>query len=571
MRKIWEIKEEVDPQTVENLANSLSIDKILAGLLIQRGISNYDESRYFFRPSLLDLHDPFLMKDMDLALDRIEDAIKAGESVLIYGDYDVDGTTSVAMMYTFFKAKFKKSDFYIPDRYIEGYGISIKGLDYAHKNGFSLIITLDCGIKAVSEIEYARKKGIDIIICDHHFPGDKIPEAVAIINPKQKDCNYPFKDLSGCGVGFKLLQGFTYRNDIQFKKLEVYLDLLCISIISDLVPITGENRILAYFGLHRLKTHPRLGINKLISSTSARSENISVNDIIFKIGPRINAAGRMDSGSKSVELLITKKEKSANELGNLIEEYNNSRKKLDSSITENALKQIKENEDLINRKTTVLYNKDWHKGVIGIVASRLIEVYYRPTIVLAKSNGLVTGSARSIEGFDIYEAIESLSEYLESFGGHKYAAGLTLLEENVSIFSEKFENIVSQSITVAQLQQKIVVDAIINLKDINAKFFRILKQFSPFGFKNPNPVFISNKITGRARAVGIDKEHLKLDLTEPDLGYFLPGIAFRQADKLNLIESGEPFHICYTIEENTFNNKTSIQLFILDILSEEEY
>ena len=565
MRKDWVLKNEVDFQIVEELSASLKIDSILARLLVQRGIDTFDKSHNFFRPSISDLHDPFLMKDMTIAIDRIEEAIKAGENVLIYGDYDVDGTTSVALLYSFFKGKFKKIDYYIPNRYLEGYGISERGIEYAYENNISLMITIDCGIKAYDEIEAANEKMIDVIICDHHFPGEKIPNAIAVLNPKQEDCNYPYKHLSGCGVGFKLIQAFANKNNIKFYKLEQYLDLLCLSIASDLVPITGENRILAHFGLVRLQKFPRLCISKIIKGAGSKIEDLTVTDIIFKIGPRINAAGRMDSGEKAVELLLAKDEESAKQLADIIEDYNDSRKKLDSSITENAINLIKENKELINKKTTVLYNPDWHKGVIGIVASRLIEVYYRPTVILAKSNGLVTGSARSVDGYDIYEAIESCSEYLESFGGHKFAAGLTLKEENVEKFYEKFENFVSQNIKNDQLKARIEVDQEISLKDINSKFFRILKQFQPFGFGNLNPVFVSNNVIGTARKVGRLAEHLKLDIFDIDESVMIPGIAFRQADKFDLISEDQPFSLCYTIEENTFNNKTSIQLMIHDI------
>ncbi|MFC2097297.1 single-stranded-DNA-specific exonuclease RecJ [Bacteroidota bacterium] len=565
MRKEWLFREDVDTQAVDDLAESLMIDKILAKILIQRDVRTYDQANYFFRPSLLDLHDPFLMKDMDIALERIDDAINSGESVLIYGDYDVDGTTSVAMLYSFFRAKFKRIEFYIPDRYLEGYGISKKGIEYAHENNFSLIIAIDCGIKAIEEIKYAREKMIDVIICDHHFPDEELPDAVAILNPKRADCDYPFKLLSGCGVGFKLLQAFSSRNDIHFKKLEVYLDLLCVSIASDLVPIIGENRIFAYHGLKRLRKNPRLGFTKMLDRSGSNIEELTINDISFKIGPKINAAGRMDSGRKAVELLIVKGDKLANELLEIIEDHNDSRKLIDSSITETALKELKENQNSKNLKAIVLYNKDWHKGVIGIVASRLIEVYYRPTIILAKSNGMVTGSGRSVEGFDIYKAIESCSEYLETFGGHKYAAGLTLKEGNLEGFKKSFENYVENNITIDQLKPRLLADTLINISDITPKFLRVLKQFGPFGIGNANPVFITKNVVGTARKVGKENEHLKLEIRDADNNFCLSGIAFKQADGYDIINKGIPFNICYTLEENTYNNIKSIQLMILDI------
>lgn len=565
MRKEWIIKDEPDSQTVEELSTSLNINIILSKLLAQRGIYTFEKAHNFFRPSISDLHDPFLMKDMNNAVDRIGEAIKAGEKVMIYGDYDVDGTTSVAMLYSFFTGKFKKIEYYIPDRYNEGYGISQRGIEYASENNISLIITIDCGIKANDEINYAREKMIDVIICDHHFPGEKIPDAVAVLNPKQEKCNYPYKHLSGCGVGFKMIQAFSEKNNIKFHKLEQYFDLLCLSIASDLVPITGENRIFAHFGLIRLQKYPRHFIGKIMKGSGTKVKDLTVTDIIFKIGPRINAAGRMDTGKKAVELILAKDEQSADRLANIIEDYNNSRKKLDASITKNAITLIRENDVLLERKTTVLYDPGWHKGVIGIVASRLIEVFYRPTVILTKSNDLVTGSARSVEGYDIYGAIEHCSKYLESFGGHKYAAGLTMKEENVEKFNERFENYVSNNIKAEQLKARIEIDLEISLVNINSGFFKILKQFCPFGFGNINPVFVSHNVYGKARKVGKLEEHLKLDIYDQDGRMYFSGIAFRHADKYDLISEDKPFSICYSIEENTFNNKTSIQLMIQDI------
>lgn len=568
MERHWIIKKKAKAKDIKHLSEALNVDNVIANLLVQRGIKSYDEAKEYFRPQLSSLHDPFLMKDMKLAIERIEAAIQNNENILIYGDYDVDGTTSVAMVYSFLRKIYKNLDYYIPDRFSEGYGISYKGIDFASENNYSLIIALDCGIKAVDKIDYANDKNIDFIICDHHKPGEKIPKAVAVLDPKQSKCNYPFKELSGCGVGFKLLHAYSQNNDIPFEELATYLDLVAVSIASDIVPIVGENRVLAYYGLKQLNTNPRTGLRAIIKIAGIEDKEIVINDLVFKIGPRINAAGRIESGIKAVDLLSTDDEKIALEIGEKINSYNINRKDIDESITQEALKIISEDEALKNKKTTVLYNPGWHKGVIGIVASRLIRNYYRPTIILTESNGLATGSARSVSEFDVYKAISECSDLLENFGGHTYAAGVTLKIENIPAFQEKFEKVVSKTIKPDQLIPKINVDAKINLKDINPKFCRILKQFQPFGPENMKHVFVTENVAdyGYGRIVGRTNEHLKLDLMEKDKSnVYYSAIAFQQAQHFDSIKDKLPFDVCYSIEENVFNGKTSLQLKVKDI------
>ncbi|RLD56948.1 MAG: single-stranded-DNA-specific exonuclease RecJ, partial [Bacteroidetes bacterium] len=530
--------------------------------------TNYEDAKQFFRPDLSQLHNPFLMKDMEMAVGRLEIAIKNNEKILVYGDYDVDGTTAVATVYSFFKKIHSNIDYYIPDRYTEGYGISYKGIDYAVDNNVSLIIALDCGIKAVEKVDYANEKNVDFIICDHHTPGDMLPEAVAVLDPKRSDCEYPFKELSGCGVGFKLIQAFAERNKISDEKVFSLLDMVAVSIASDIVSITGENRVLAHYGLKKLNSNPQIGLKSIIKIAGLEKKEILISDIVFKIGPRINAAGRIDTGAKSVELLIADDMKKANNISNDINDDNNTRKDFDKTITQNALKIIEESEELRNRKTTVLYSPKWHKGVIGIVASRLIETYYRPTIVLTQSNELITGSARSVQGFDLYKAIEACKDLLVSFGGHKFAAGLSLKPENLKAFQEKFEQVVAQQIEPNQLIPKINVDAKIKFDDITPKLYRILKQFRPFGPGNMSPVFASEEVydNGNGKKVGKNNEHLKLSLLEKDNNKkIIQGIAFRQADCYNIIKDKKMFSICYTIEENNFNGNTTLQLKVKDI------
>jgi single-stranded-DNA-specific exonuclease len=563
MQKRWVEREVENLTAIAGLQESLKIDRILADLLVKRGINTYEESRYFFRPALEQLHDPFLMKDMEVAIDRIELAIQTGEKILIYGDYDVDGTTSVALTYSFLRKHHSEIDFYIPDRYREGYGISTQGIDYASEHGYSLIIALDCGIKSVDKIAYANEKGVDFIICDHHLPGDVLPAAIAVLDPKRSDCEYPYKELSGCGIGFKLIQAYAQKNDLPFEEISAYLDLVACSIASDIVPITGENRVLAWFGLHKLNTDPCKGLTALMN-LSGRKDDLTITDVVFTIGPRINAAGRIDDAKHAVNLLIADNDALAFEKGEIINTKNTERKEHDSLITEQALALIDTNPDLTARKTTVVYNQDWHKGVIGIVASRLTEKYYRPTIVLTNSNGLAAGSARSVIGFDLYEALSECSDLLEQFGGHKYAAGMTMKTENIPAFQQRFEEVVSRTITDEQLIQSINIDAEIALNHIDAKFFRILKQFEPFGPQNMAPIFLSRNVYTYGSASLAGTNHLKMSVQQDDQTYF-NCIGFGLGEFLPMINSGAPFDICYTIEENVWKEKRSIQLNIKGI------
>ncbi len=572
MEKIWNLKKQGDTNEVKHLSAALSVNMIIARLLVQRGISSYNEAKSFFRPRLSDLLDPFLMKDMEKAVERVEQAISLQEKVIIYGDYDVDGTTSVAMMYSFLKPRIEHIEYYIPDRYSEGYGISPQSINYAIENGFTLVIALDCGIKAVEKIADAKKRGLDFIICDHHNPDEIIPPAEAVLDPKRPDCNYPNKELSGCGVGFKLLQAYCIKNNIEQDEIYDLLDLLAVSIASDIVPIVGENRVLAYFGLKKLNSNPGIGLQTIINMAGLAGTEITISDIVFKIGPRLNASGRIEHGKKSVQILVSDDESQSDLIGEEINSYNEIRKTLDRDITLDAIEMIENNEELKYMNSTVLYNRDWHKGVVGIVASRVTEQFYRPTVILTESNGLATGSARSVRDFDLYEAIGKCSDLLESYGGHMYAAGLTLKIENIPAFRERFEEIVTKQITSIQQTQTIEVDAKITLSDITPKFYRILKQFAPFGPHNMNPVFVTEDVydAGTSRRVGKNLEHLKLDLVEPDVnsGIF-PGIAFNQSGAFELITSGSPFDICYTIVENEFRGKTNLQLLIKDIKKRE--
>ncbi len=568
MDKIWNIKEQGDINVIKHLSAALNVNMVIANLLAQRGVANYNEAKAFFRPKLSDLHDPYLMKDMDKAVERLERAITDNEKVLIYGDYDVDGTTSVAMMYQFLRKRLKNLEYYIPDRYSEGYGISPRSIDYAAEQQVTLIIVLDCGIKAVDKIQQAKDRGIDFIICDHHNPDDIIPDAVAVLDPKRPDCKYPYKELAGCGVGFKLLQAFTHKNDIPVVELYDLLDLVVVSIASDIVPVTGENRVLAYYGLKKLNSNPSLGLKTIIQLSGLTGQEMSISDIVFKIGPRLNASGRIEHGKKSVEILVVTDEDEAERLGDEINSYNEIRKTLDRDITQEALDMIAHDPVQLERNTTVLYNRDWHKGVVGIVASRLTEHYYRPTVILTESNGMATGSARSVKDFDLYEAIGSCSDLLESYGGHMYAAGLTMRIENIPEFSRRFEEIVSKMITDQQQTEMIEADARIQLSEINPKFYRLLKQFAPFGPHNMTPVFVSENVldAGSSRCVGRNMEHLKLDLVEPTgNSSVFSAIAFNQANHYEAISQGLPFDICYSIAENEFRGKTNIQLYIRDI------
>ena len=567
MEKRWSIKPKGDSETITHLSEVLNINHVLGNLLAQRGVNTYDEAKAFFRPKLTDLHNPFLMKDMDRAVHRIVKAFDTKEKILIYGDYDVDGTTSVALVFSFLSLHYPDLDYYIPNRYEEGYGISYKGIDYAANNGISLVIALDCGIKAVEKMDYARQKGIDFIICDHHTPGDELPDAAACLDPKRHDCNYPEKNLSGCGVGFKLMQGFCRFND--FKEAELYelIDLVVVSIASDIVPITGENRILAYYGLEKLNNKPGIGLKSIIKIAGMDGREISVSDIVFKIGPRINAAGRIDAGSDAVDLLVSRDHSNAGVMSKDIDVCNETRKDLDRNITIEAHNLIAGDDEMLKMKSTVLYNKDWHKGVIGIVASRLTESFYRPTVILTESKGFATGSARSVDGFDLYKAIESCSDLLENFGGHMYAAGLTLKIENIPEFKRRFEQYVQDNILPEQLIPQIEVDSKLHLKDINAKFHRILKQFRPFGPGNMKPVFVSDRVFdyGTSKTVGKDRDHLKLEIIEEHSASIKQGIAFSMGHILDKIKSNEPFDICYTVEENFYNGVTTLQVMVKDL------
>lgn len=577
MERRWVVKQRGDQVLTKSISEALGVDDHLANLLVQRGISDYEAAKDFFRPSLKNLHDPFLMKDMYKAVERVEVAILNNEKILIYGDYDVDGTTAVALVYSYFRNIHKNIDFYIPDRYDEGYGISIEGIDFAYRNNFTLIISLDCGIKAEEQIAYANTKHIDVIICDHHRPGNQLPQAFAILDAKQPGCNYPYKELSGCGVGFKLIQAYVQKNQIPFDDIKQYLDLVVVSIASDMVPITGENRILAYHGLKLINSNPRPGLQAILAYSGVKKEvklnkelifnrELTINDLVFLIGPRLNAAGRIESGKNAVELLITDNVDVAYRIGEQINSYNSERKSLDTHATQEALEMLANDPTNSSKKATVVFNTSWHKGVVGIVASRLIENYYRPTIVLTQSNGLITGSARSVKDFDVYEAIDACSDLLSRFGGHKYAAGLSLEPKNLEAFCKRFEEVVSNTIDDKMLIPEIEMDDVISLNIITPKFYRVLKQFAPFGPENMSPLFRADRVVchGHPRVVG--ENHLKLDITHPDYtGLPFSAIAFQQAEHITDIEKGAPFNICFHVEENEWNGKVSLQLRIKDI------
>lgn len=572
IEKKWIVKEQGNPAAVRALSAELGIDQVLANLLVQRNITTADRAREFFKPDLSKLHDPFLMKDMDKAVERLEKAISSEEKVLIYGDYDVDGTTAVALMYTFIRNFNPNVEYYIPDRYDEGYGISYKGIDWGHENRYSLIIALDCGIKAVEKIAYAKSLGMDMIICDHHLPDEELPPAVAILDPKRPDCSYPFDDLSGCGVGFKLIQAYAMRKSIPFAWVESFLDLVAVSIAADLVSMTGENRILAYYGLERLNQSPRKGLQSIIRLSGLENHKISVDDIVFKIGPRINAAGRMESGRTAVHLLVSRNDEEAQSIGKIIDLHNKERKSVDKQITKAAIESVMNDSSFRERKSTVVFDPKWNKGVVAIVASRLVEAFYRPTIVLTESNGLITGSARSIAGFDLYEAIKECSEYLENYGGHMYAAGLTLKKENLIPFEDKFEKVVAEKITEDILTPVVQIDTYLDFKQITPKFFRILKQFQPFGPGNQSPVFITENVydNGNGRLVGSGNGHMKLELIQEDEPYrYISAIAFNRAEHFEHLHAGNPVDICYSIAENYYRGIANIQLRVKDIHKKE--
>ncbi|WP_031426812.1 single-stranded-DNA-specific exonuclease RecJ [Flavimarina sp. Hel_I_48] len=565
----WSLKPIPEQNTTRTLSTALGVSETVAQLLVQRGIHTFEEAKKFFRPSLDDLHDPFLMKDMDLAVDRIEKAIENGENILVYGDYDVDGTTSVALMSSYLESRYPNVASYIPDRYAEGYGISYLGIDFAHDNGITLIISLDCGIKAIEKVQYAAEKGIDFIICDHHRPGENIPKAAAVLDPKRTDCDYPYKELCGCGVGFKLVQALAGRQGQTIEELSIYLDLVAVAIGADIVPITGENRVLAYYGLHVINTAPRIGLEALIKQIDKKK--LSITDVVFIIAPRINAAGRIKHGLHAVELLKENDPEIATNKAAAIESLNTERRELDREITEQALSQILHNKEE-ERKTTVVFHEDWHKGVIGIVASRLTETYYRPTLVFTKSGEKLAASARSVKGFDVYDALEQCAEYIEQFGGHKYAAGLTLFEDQYENFKLKFEEVVHDKIDERLLIPEIRIDAALELEEITPKFYRILKQFEPFGPGNMTPVFMSTdlKDTGYGKCVGGEGKHLKCTVTQHGLpgehsGVSIGAIGFNLGEKCALITDQKPFSACYSLDINEWKGDVSLQLKLRDI------
>ena len=559
----WTLKPKPDSQKIADFSAELGVDLVISELLLQRGIDTFQAAKTFFRPSWSDLHDPFLMKDMDAAVVRIESALKDNEQILVYGDYDVDGTSSVALMASYLDTKSSQISTYIPDRYDEGYGISYKGIDYASDNDFSLIIALDCGVKAIDKVAYAKSKGIDFIICDHHRPGKKLPPAVAILDPKRSDCKYPFKELCGCGVGFKLIQALASKDGQSAESLVEYLDLVATAIGADIVPIVGENRALAYFGLQVINSNPRPGFKALINQL--KKEVLTITDVVFNIAPRINAAGRMKHGNYAVSLMKETALESAEIAASEIEDFNTNRREADKRITQEALQQI-ETANETEKATTVVYQEDWHKGVIGIVASRLIETYYRPTLVFTKSGDYLAASARSVSGFDVYNALENCSHLLEQFGGHMYAAGLTIKEENYPAFKAAFEAEVLKTLPAHLKSAEIKIDSEINFESITPKFFRILKQFAPFGPQNLSPVFMTSEVydTGYGKCVGEDQTHLRVTLTQKRAPKIV-GIGFGLGNQLSIITSKVPFKTVYSIDENEWNGRVSLQLKLKDL------
>jgi single-stranded-DNA-specific exonuclease len=564
MDQRWIIKSTPDNRKVEQLSKEINVNPVLSSILIQRGIDTYKKAKSYFRPSLSGLHDPFLMEDMDLAIERLNRAIHNGENILIYGDYDVDGTTSVALVFSYLKKIYSNVHYYIPDRYQEGYGISKKGIEWADKNNINLIISLDCGIKAIEMTKLANKKGIDLIICDHHLPGATLPEAYAILDPKRKECKYPYKDLSGCGVGFKFMQGFAKYNKLDDAELFEYLDFLAVSIASDIVPVNGENRIFSYFGLEKLNSNPRPGLKALIDVAGLRGK-VTISGIVFGIGPRINAAGRMTHAGLAVELLISDSYKKAEHTALEINSNNNERRSFDSNITQEALKMIENDAKLKNAKSTVLFKSDWHKGVIGIVASRCIDKYYRPTIILTKSKNKATGSARSVDGFDVYEAIAQCSDLLDQYGGHMYAAGLTMDIDKIASFQKRFEKIVEEKITDEQLIPHLDIDQVISIDIVTSKFLEILKQMAPFGPANLQPLFVSENLFVTNRPRILKEDHLKFYVHQEDSDTVIETIGFGLAPYFELINSGMRFKMAYAIEENNYLNQNSIQFIAKDI------
>ena len=563
----WKLKAETDSEITKKLAKELGIEYTLAKLLVLRGIETFQEAKAFFRPNLSDLHNPYLMKDMDKAVARIDQAIANNENILVYGDYDVDGTTSVSLMSSYLKTIHPNIATYIPDRYAEGYGVSFKGIDFADDNDMSLIIALDCGIKAIYRVDYAKEKGIDFIICDHHRPGSEIPDAIAVLDPKREDCEYPYKELCGCGVGFKLIQALASERGETIDDLLPYLDLVATAVAADIVPITGENRVLAYFGLQVINSNPRNGIKAMIHQLDKKE--LTITDVVFVIAPRINAAGRIKHGNYAVELLTELDFDSAVNFAAEIEKNNNDRKELDKSITHEALQQIEENNEQ-QTYSTVVYAETWHKGVIGIVASRLIETYYKPTLVFTKSGDKLAASARSVKGFDVYNALEQCSEFIEQFGGHKYAAGLTLTKENYPKFKAKFEEVVKETLPEELRTPEISIDAEISLSEITPKFFRIMNQLAPFGPQNMRPIFSASGLrdNGYGKKVGADQTHLKLNIIEGANQKTYNAIGFSMGDKFDLVQKEQDFKVAFNIDENHWNGNTSLQLMLKDVQSE---
>lgn len=564
----WKLKEHADPEAVERLSMQLQVDKFIAQLLVQRGITTFEEAKSFFRPNLDELHSPWLMHDMEDAIERLQKALNNQEKILIYGDYDVDGTSSVALVFSYLKSFYEYLETYIPDRYSEGYGISFQGIDYASENEFSLIIALDCGIKAIDKVAYAQTKGVDFIICDHHQPGEEVPQAVAILNPKQACCAYPYKELCGCGVGFKLIQALHQRRQRPFEELLNYLDLVTIAIAADIVPITGENRILAYYGLQTINQMPRVGIQALLGEKK-QGKTLTISDIVFGIAPKINAAGRIKHGNYAVALLIENDREWAQIQFEEIDAWNTHRKSLDQTITQEALLQIEENKEQ-DAAATVVFAEHWHKGVIGIVASRLTETYYRPTLVFTKSGDFLAASARSVKGFDVYQALEKCATFIEQFGGHKYAAGLTILPENYELFKNAFEDVVRRSLPEECKEETLEIDALICLNDLTDKNLRILKQFEPHGPENMTPCFASKHIfdTGYAKTIGKDKNHLSLFVKQPDATRGFAAVGFDLGQDVECFDNMQKHWIAYTLNENHFNGKVHWQLMLRDFKPE---
>ncbi|TNF76401.1 MAG: single-stranded-DNA-specific exonuclease RecJ [Bacteroidetes bacterium] len=562
----WTYKPEPDADRTALLADALQVDPLVAGLLVQRGICTFEEARTFFRPELEHLHDPFLMQDMHRAVTRIEEAIERGERILIYGDYDVDGTSAVALLIAYLREFYTDVASYIPDRYTEGYGVSLQGIDFASDNEMTLIIALDCGVKAIEQVAYAKERGIDFIICDHHRPGPQLPDAIAVLDPKREDCPYPYKELCGCGVGFKLIQALHTRRGLDVESLMPYLDLVAVAIAADIVPITGENRVLSHFGLRVINDNPRPGLKAIMGSI--RRDSYKVSDLVFQVAPRLNAAGRMEHGQMAVRLLTERDARLAQEQATVIESLNEERRGMDRQITEEALELIREHREE-NRMSTVVYKQDWHKGVIGIVASRLTETYYRPTLVFTKSGDRLAASARSVRGFDVYEALQACADCIEQFGGHTYAAGLTLHESRFEEFKSRFEKVVSNSIQPEQLQPELQIDLRVHLHQITTRLVRILEQFAPFGPGNPSPVFEAGPLrdTGHARRVGEAGDHLKLAVVQEGAGP-LGGIGFGLGEKLSMIQGGAPFHAVFSAEQNNWQGQSGVQLKVRDLEAE---